>query len=190
MAFAMRTTFWASWAPLILYGCAATGPAAAPTSPCAGGAASENRTAAEAESASVPTSDVPRAFVDIATPSGRKVRIPVEGDQFVRADTGVDVQVLAELGSSLAVIDTYLSRPGGGSYCQAGQERFLRIVRLDDAVPQVTLRLKLASCWQEIELTDAGVEWSPADSTLRVHWLLGPTRKMRPEELTLRLTHE
>ena len=133
---------------------------------------------------------MPEAFVEIATPSGKKVRIPVESDQYARVDAGVDVQVIAEIGSSVAVVDTYLSRPCGASYCQAGQERFLRILRLDNAEPQVTLRLKLASCWQEIELTDSGVEWSPADSTLRVHWLLGPTSKMQPEELTLRLGHE
>jgi hypothetical protein len=180
-----------SWALLLLFGCAATGPLA-PTSPCAGGAESRNGAAADAVSACVPPNalDVPGAFVDIATPSGKQVRIPVERDEYVRADAGFDVQVLAEVGSSLAVIDTYLSRPGGASYCQAGEERFLRILRLDDAGPQVTLRLKLASCWQDIELTDAGVEWSPADSTLRVHWLFGPTSKRQPEELILRLGRE
>jgi len=179
----MRTISCLGWAPPILCACAATTPAAAPTSPCAEGTAARN--------GSVPpnASDVPRSFVDIATPSGKKLRIPVEGDQYTRVDVGVDVQVVAELGSSVAVVDTYLSRPGGASYCQAGQERFLRILRLDDSEPQVTLRLKLSSCWQEIELIDPGVEWSPADSTLRVHWLLGPTSKMQPEELTLRLGH-
>lgn len=109
----------------------------------------------------------------------------MDGDAYVRADA--DVQVLAETGSSVIVIATYLSRPGGGSYCQAGEERFLRVLRIDGEAPQVTLQVKLASCWQEIELADPGVEWSPADSTLNVHWLFGPTNKMKPEELTLKL---
>jgi hypothetical protein len=51
----------------------------------------------------------------------------------------------------------------------------------------VTLRVKIASCWQEIELADPGVEWSPADSTLKVHWLFGPSSKMKHEELMLKL---
>jgi len=108
----------------------------------------------------------------------------------VRSEAGVDVQVVAEIGSSLVIVDTYLSRPGGGSYCQAGQERFLRILRLDDGVPQETVRLKLASCWQNIELADPGLQWSPNDSTLRISWLFGPTTKLKSEELTLRLVHE
>lgn len=72
-------------------------------------------------------------------------------------------------------------------YCQAGEERFLRILRLEASGPQETLRLKLASCWQEIELREPGVEWSSGDATLRVHWLFGPSRQLKPEELTLRL---
>jgi hypothetical protein len=106
----------------------------------------------------------------------------------VRRDAEVEVQVIVEREASLIVIDTYPSRPGGGSYCQAGQERFLNVLRLDDDPARATLRLKLASCRQNIELADDGLEWSPADSTLRVRWLLGPVTKMRPEEVVLRLS--
>jgi hypothetical protein len=49
-------------------------------------------------------------------------------------------------------------------------------------------RMKLASCWQAIELAESGVEWSPIDSTLRIRWLLGPTNRMQAEELQLRLS--
>jgi hypothetical protein len=114
----------------------------------------------------------------------------VGGDEYVRRDGGVDVEVLAEMKSGLVVIDTYLSRPGAGSYCQAGQERFLRVLRLEGNVVEVTLSLKLISCWQSIELADAGVEWSAADSSLHIRWLLGPTNPMRPEELLLRLSNQ
>jgi hypothetical protein len=129
-------------------------------------------------------------FVDVATPSGQTVRVSVGGDEYVRRDGGVDVEVLAEMKSGLLVIDTYLSRPGGGSYCQAGQERFLRVLRLEGNVVEVTLSLKLVSCWQSIELADAGVEWSAADSSLHIRWLLGPTNRMQPEELLLRLSNQ
>ena len=68
------------------------------------------------------------------------------------------------------------------------QERFLRVLRLEHDVADVTLNLKLVSCWQAIELADIGVEWSTVDSSLRIRWLLGPTSRMTPEELLLRLS--
>jgi hypothetical protein len=110
--------------------------------------------------------DATRQIVEVSTPSGKTIRVPVGGDDYVRRDAGVHVEVLSEVDSSLVVIDTYLSRPGGGSYCQAGQERFLRVLRLVHDVADVTLNLKLVSCWQAIELADAGVEWSTTDSSL------------------------
>jgi hypothetical protein len=72
----------------------------------------------------LPMSTTTTQIVEVATPRGRTIRLPVGGDEYVRRDAGVDVEVLAEMDSSLVVIDTYLSRPGGGSYCQAGHERF------------------------------------------------------------------
>jgi hypothetical protein len=185
-ALAMQTTCWASVALILSCAGAAGTPATAPTARCAGTTGSTAATVNAAQD----TSKLAPQLVDIATPSGKKLRIPVQGDQYVRPDAGVDVQVIAEVGSSVVVIDTYLSRPGGGSYCQAGEERSLRILRVDGEAPQVTLNLKLASCWQEIELANPGVEWSAADSTLKVRWLLGPTSKMQPEELTLKLKHQ
>jgi hypothetical protein len=132
--------------------------------------------------------DSTRQIVEVATPSGKTIRVPVGGDEYVRREAGVHVEVLAEMDSSLVVVDTWLSRPGGGSYCQAGQERFLRVLRLEHDVADVILNLKLVSCWQAIELADTGVEWSTVDSSLRIRWLLGPTSRMKPEELLLRLS--
>jgi hypothetical protein len=132
--------------------------------------------------------DSTRQIVEVATPRGKTIRVPVGGDEYVRRDAGVHVEVLAEIDSSLVVIVTYLSRPGGGSYCQAGQERFLRVLRLERDIADVTLNLKLVSCWQAIELADAGLEWSTVQSSLRIRWLLGPTSRMQPEELLLQLS--
>ena len=53
--------------------------------------------------------------------------------------------------------------------------------------PEETLRIKLASCRQNIELTDPGVEWLEASSTLSVHWLLGPSTRAQAEGMTLRI---
>jgi len=104
------------------------------------------------------------------------------------AATPSNVQLVAEVtGTTLVVVDTYPSLPGGLAYCQAGEERFLRVIALAPAGPEEMLRIKLASCRQNIELTDPGVEWLESSSTLRVHWLLGPSSRAQPEELTLRI---
>jgi hypothetical protein len=186
LALAMRII--SSVSAALLLSCTGTGPRRGAVS---GPAPSDrvpsvNSAAAPAQATSSQLDASPR-FNELVTPGGRKLRIPAVADEYVRLDTGVDVQVLAEMDASVIVVDTYLSRPGGGSYCQAGQERFLRILRLDEDVAQATLSVKLASCWQEIELSDPGVEWSAVDSTLHIQWLFGPTNKMQPEELTLRL---
>jgi hypothetical protein len=55
-------------------------------------------------------------------------------------------------------------------------------------VADVTLKPEARQRWQAIELADAGVEWSTVDSSLRIRWLLGPTSRMQPEELLLRLS--
>jgi hypothetical protein len=62
------------------------------------------------------------------------------------------------------------------------------VLRLEGDVADVTLNLKLASCWQAIEPADVGVERSASESSLHIRWLLGPTSRMQPEEFLLRLS--
>jgi hypothetical protein len=38
-----------------------------------------------------------------------------------------------------------------------------------------TLTTKIASCRQNLELAEAGVEWQPATATVRIHWLASPS---------------
>jgi hypothetical protein len=98
-----------------------------------------------------------------------------------------DVRIVAEFpGKVLILVDTYPSIPGGMSYCRAGKESFLRAVAIAGTPPKETLRIKLESCLQGIELTGPGVEWDPASATLRIHWLTGPSQKDKPEERTIR----
>lgn len=182
----MRIIYSVSTGLLLSCASAASRPVASSGPKLSEGAQPGNVTATP-DRAPSPQPDTAPRLNELVTPGGRKLRIAAIADEYVRLDAGVDIQVIAEMESSVVVVDTYLSRPGSGSYCQAGQERFLRILRLDNDVAQATLSIKLASCWQEIELNDPGVEWSAADSRLHVQWLFGPTSKMRPEELTIRL---
>lgn len=90
--------------------------------------------------------------------------------------------------SVLVVVDSYPSRPGGMSYCQAGVERFLRVLSIAAAHPVETYRVKLASCTGNIELASDSTAWNAAASELRIHWLSGPNAAHAPDSATLRIT--
>jgi hypothetical protein len=77
-------------------------------------------------------------------------------------------------GVAVVVVDTYPSAAGGMSLCQAGEERFLRVIALAAPRPAETYRAKVASCRDNVELGSAGIEWRPDSATVRVHWLSGP----------------
>lgn len=99
------------------------------------------------------------------------------------------VEVIAEIpGKALIVSDTYPSAPLGMSYCQAGEERFLRVFTIAQRRSKQTLQQKIASCRDNIELADPGLEWSATDRTLHLHWLSGPTQKGQSEEQDIHLS--
>jgi hypothetical protein len=86
------------------------------------------------------------------------------------------VDVVANLpGLALIVTDAYPSLAGGLSYCQAGEERFLRVISIANGGAAGTLVAKLASCRDNLELADPGLQWEPQISTLHIHWLRGPS---------------
>jgi len=112
--------------------------------------------------------------------------VKVALDENVKAGTTPSgVQIVAELKDALVVQDTYPSVSGGLSYCQAGEESFLRIFSLDAGVAEETARFKVASCRQNIQLDSPGVEWHSDTSTLRVRWLSGPASLGTATQLTL-----
>lgn len=99
-----------------------------------------------------------------------------------------EVQVVASIkGTAVVLVDSYPSIPGGMSLCQAGQERFLRVVALSKRPAQETLRVPLESCRDNIELKSGGLEWNAEAATLKVRWLSGPSVPQQPEELTWQL---
>jgi len=121
------------------------------------------------------------------TREGTSYVVSVERDSTVspRAKPSAITVVGEVKGSVVILIDTYPSIPGGLSYCQAGEERFLRVISISKEPPEETMRVKLASCRDNIELASPGVEWLPESSTLRVQWLLGPATRRNREELTV-----
>ena len=118
--------------------------------------------------------------------SGQEIRVVAERDSTVLADAKPQsIEKVAEVKDiAVVVVDTYPSIPLGLSYCQAGQERFLRVISLREKRPRETSRLKLESCRENIELASPGLEWAPNTSTLTIHWLQGPGTQ-KPESRKL-----
>ena len=99
------------------------------------------------------------------------------------------VKIVGDIdGQTIIVTDVYPSIPGGMSYCQAGEESFLRVISLTAKPPRETLKLKLESCRGNLELDSGGIEWLPQTRTLRIHWLTGPGGNGAPEVREINLT--
>ena len=113
-----------------------------------------------------------------------KLRIALQRDATIAKETRPpDLKLIAEIpNSAILLTDTYPSLPGGLSYCQAGEEQFLRVITTSGRRPVETYHLKLASCRDNIELADPGLAWSPTTKTLAIHWL---TRPDQPTTLTI-----
>jgi hypothetical protein len=124
---------------------------------------------------------------EVRTQAGATYSVAFDVDATVaRGAAPTEVKVVAELDGALLVVDTYNSVPGGMSYCQAGEESFLRVLSTVAADPEETTRVKLSSCRQSIELESPGLEWHPNSTTLHLRWLSGPGTRGAPAELTLR----
>lgn len=175
--FATRNAFWVSAGLAALSACS---PAGANLQPAKNG------------------NELPRPPSPAVQAGSRKVEIRTQRGAAYSASFDVDgtvapgapptdIKVVAELEDTLLIVDTYASLPGGMSYCQAGEESFLRVVSTASGVPEETTRVKLNSCRQNIELGSPGLEWQPDSSTLKLLWLSGPGTRGVPAELTLRI---
>ena|ERR1700682_2830670 len=89
--------------------------------------------------------------------------------------------------SAIVLVDKYRSVPGGLGMCKSGEESFLRVIATNKDPPIESLRIKLGSCIDNIELASPGIEWESASSTLHVRWLSGPSLAQRAEELIFRI---
>ncbi len=127
--------------------------------------------------------------LEIRTKEGKRYALGVKRDATVSPKAApTSVKIIGEVkDAAIILVDTYPSIPGGMSYCQAGEERFLRVISIAKTPARETLQLKLASCRQNIELAEPGMEWNPESSTLRINWLLGPSMKEKPEARTIRI---
>jgi hypothetical protein len=115
-------------------------------------------------------------FVDVQVSSGRAFRLALPRDATVGAEAAPErTAVVGEVpGVALVLTDTYASLAGGMSYCQAGEEQFLRVVPLAQGTPGDIATIKLASCRDNLELADPGVDWDAPSRTVRIRWLSGP----------------
>jgi hypothetical protein len=136
-----------------------------------------------------------RTRLTLADAEGRAVTLLVSRDKRVpqAAAPGRPTRVGDVAGTAVIVVDTYPSRlSGGAGQCGAGEEQFLRVVRLTPAPVRQTFQLKLASCWDELELKaeagQGGLTWKPEAGELTIEWLSGP--KGGPEKRRLRIARD
>ncbi|MGD0571133.1 MAG: hypothetical protein ABSA78_22265 [Candidatus Sulfotelmatobacter sp.] len=172
----MRIKFWAS--TLLL--AAAFGPATVWAQRSLQLASGKLLTASAANSQTIFT---------LPEPSGGTSRLRVARDATVaEGQAPVSLKLVAEIpGSVLILVDTYPSIPGGMSYCQAGEESFLRVLSISGKRPNETYRTKLESCRDNLELASPGLEWLPETRTLEIHWLSAPGKVGKPEDRALKI---
>lgn len=169
----MRTTFWVSAFLVSLFAAASSGAADSVNLPSGGTlhySASGGKTRLEIRSA-----NKLRHVLNV----GRDETVP-------KASAPGNVTVVAEMkGRAIIIIDSYASLPGGMSYCQSGQERFLRVISICRKSAVETFMVKLESCRENIELESGGVNWQQGAGRLYIRWLQGPNSKQSPEELAI-----
>jgi hypothetical protein len=116
-----------------------------------------------------------------------RASVILDRDATVAPDAAPRVDVVAKVpATAIVVVDKYASMAGGLSYCQAGEEAFLRVISTTGGTPVKQYDMKVASCRDNLELADPGIEWDSAHSTLRVHWLFGPNGKEEERRLAIR----
>lgn len=98
-----------------------------------------------------------------------KVQILLPRDETVAPASPVQgFELLAEKPSGVYILtDRYASRPGPMSYCQSGQEQFVRVLKRSRALRE-TFSLKVQSCRSNLELGSAGLSWDNASSILTI----------------------
>jgi hypothetical protein len=124
----------------------------------------------------------------IRTGAGATYELTVARDSTVAPNAPpAQAEVVGETPDAVVVVDTYPSAPLGMSFCQAGEERFLRVVSTRGGRAAETLRLKIASCRENLELATPGLEWLRDSSAVRVRWLVGPGGAGAPSARTIRI---
>jgi hypothetical protein len=133
-----------------------------------------------------------RTRLEIQARRAKPITVFLDRDKFVSpGGDAVNVRVIGEVKHRAIILtDTYPSQPAGMSLCQAGEERFLRIITLSHHSARETLRLKLESCRENLELASPGLEWQQEPPLVRIHWLLGPGETGKPEQRVIRIGND
>jgi hypothetical protein len=122
------------------------------------------------------STDRNRTLVELrpAKKSAAKTQVLLPRDETVAPASPVQAfELLAEKPSGVYVVtDRYASRPGPMSYCQAGQEQFVRVLvqsrGLQSSGLRQTFSVKVLSCRSNLELGPAGLSWDNTSSILTV----------------------
>jgi hypothetical protein len=120
-------------------------------------------------------------------PGAKATQVAVARDETVAKDSAPDaVKVIAEVPNSILVLtDSYPSIQGGLSYCQAGEESFLRVFLLSGTDPVETYHTKLESCRNNVELASPGLNWSAETRTIAISWISAPGAAGKPKTMTV-----
>jgi hypothetical protein len=70
-------------------------------------------------------------------------------------------------GKVYIVTNSYRSRPGPMSYCQSGEERYIRVLVRGSRLRE-TFSLKVQSCRENLEVSGEGIRWDSAASRLSI----------------------
>jgi hypothetical protein len=110
-----------------------------------------------------------RVEIQLSKRAAAKLQVLLPRDETVAPASPVEgLELLAQKPSGVYVItDRYVSRPGPMSYCQSGQEQFVRVLKRSRGLRQ-TFSLKVQSCRSNLELGPAGLSWDDASSTLTI----------------------
>jgi hypothetical protein len=130
-----------------------------------------------------------RTILSITMADGKRYQISLaRGANVARGTPPREVMVIGQLDASAIILtDTYPSIPGGLSYCEAGEEKFLRVISLSGSSATQRYQTKLESCRQNLILATPGVEWQSDSHTLAIHWTSGRKGIGQPETLTLKV---
>ena len=175
-------------ASALLIGCLSCAGRAADPKPQAP-APSARTTSAGEDTSRVAASRVENGLtqVELLVAGGDRRTLVLPRDPTVDSQTAPsDITVLGEIRDvAIVLIDTYASRSGGLSYCQAGEEQFLRVVSLATPGAGEVATTKVASCRENLELADARIELDRPSRIVRIHWLSGPGKKPEVREIRI-----
>jgi hypothetical protein len=125
----------------------------------------------------------------ITTSAGKHYRIRLPRDSNVARGTPPrQVALVGQLDPDVIILtDSYPSIPGGLEYCEAGEEKFLRVISLAAGSALQTYHVKLESCRQNVQLATSGLDWQPEARTLSIHWTSGHQGVDKAENQTIKI---